>query len=144
MANNFIDKVIDDREFEKFRKTEDGGVAVAVVLETEAVGGETVPFFLQDATVTTPNVLQNIFNFTGPLNRKISKIKVSCRQSVTFNLLLNDTIIIASGRTGPARANVEFNFLPYYPIIGSDNIKLNIIQSYGPSTDIECYLMGSD
>lgn len=108
-------------------------------------GEHGTPFFgdIQDTTISGAS--KTLFSIAVPVSTKrmLKRLYVSCRQSVKFNLEV-DGAVVATLRTGPAQKNDVFIWDPDRGADAGKTIELKAIQSHGPSTDCEAYLLALD
>ena len=139
----------------KFAKNSDGKVVVRVadddalaVLQQilgELGGAVGTKFFAEDARATTVGVEQTTISETVPVGktRSISKVVVTCRQSVKYQVFI-DGVVVGSGRTSAAKHTDAFTWLPTRDASAGQVIEVKVLQTYGPASDVETYLMATD
>lgn len=93
------------------------------------------------ATLTTPGVVQELFNESILVEEKLKKIVIACRSHAKWTMF-NGATMIASGRCGPAESNVSFVFDVSLTLEIGSIIKLEFIaNSSSPIVDVEAYVM---
>lgn len=145
----------DDHEQLKFAINKFGKVIVRVEDEcavdvlnqilTELGGAAGTKFHASDQRATTPGVQQTTLSVVVPASttRTLSKVIVSCRQSVQFVVTAN-SVLIGSGRTAPGEHNASFEWAPGFDVPASQTIEVLVTQDVGAASDVETYLMGND
>ena len=139
-----------DREFQKFRDTNEAGkTKVAVVLEQEEsvpvsiVDELGTPFNLSGATQTSQGVEVDIINTTLANAVNLKSFKVSCSIEGIAYFRVNGTIK-GSARTSAGKPDAEFDYDSTLPLLASDQIKLSFMARLNSKqTDVEGYLQGS-
>jgi len=107
----------------EFARIYNGGLITTPFWETNLVTDWNQDFF----GVTTPGVEQTLWNVTVPVGKiaNLSKLVVTCRSHGSYKLILDDTTVIAGGRTSPADPNAAFPpWKPFRKIAAGVNIKL--------------------
>lgn len=126
-------RVIDDCLIETMT---DGSAKVQIV----TAGG--TPVWHDVQTVTNPGTEQTLISETVPasMTRTLNKIRVTCRQRVSYTVLI-DGSIVGSGRVGAGKYSDDFIWVPGRDAAENLDYEVKVLQSDGPATDIEVYLM---
>lgn len=123
------------------RRVEDeSAIGVLEQILAELGGSAGTPVFYDTQTVTTPGVTQTLVNETVGVGKTLTirKVRVTCRQRTTYNILLDSTII-GSGRVGAGEYNDDFVFVVNRTLSAGSVLKVETL-SGGKATDIEVYV----
>lgn len=150
---------LQDRSINVFRESNDFPSATKVGVEVENDATNPVPVYIVDGepgtpihlqsgiVATTPGIIQSLISFTVPAltARDCYQATVVCRSHGRWEATLNGSIIIASGRTGPASPNSKFSWSPRRILSSGDTIALTFkAVSDAPISEAEAYFMSSD
>lgn len=105
-----------------------------------------VPFFLDLDSVTAPGVEKTISTqvITAGFKVNLLQVDVTCRIEGVYKVYI-DTLVIASGRTGPTDKNPNFNWAAGREVEAGETLKLTFeAPSFRPVTDLEIYLQGRE
>ena len=150
-------KEIRDMEFDKFIESPSRPELPAIeVVDEQAklvlddilnqLGGSSgTPVHLADSRVSTPGSEQTVFSFNvpGATTRTLSRVLVTSRQRVKFRVEVN-SVQVASGRTAPGKPDTIFEWNPGLSVATGVLVEVFVLQSTGPASDFESYLMATD
>jgi hypothetical protein len=106
-----------------------------------AIAESGTPKHRRMAAITTPGLVQELFNESILVEEKLKKLVIVCRSHAKWTMF-SDGTMIASGRCGPAESNVNFVFDVSLTLTIGSIIKLEFIaNSSSPIVDVEAYMM---
>jgi len=123
----------------------EAGIQDVRVVGNVAIGDPGTPVFVDSAGLTTPGSQQTLASYTVPVTKILSLLsaQVICRQESTFEVLA-DSVVIGSGRTGPASPNVNFSYRVARQLPAGTLVEVKATARSGSgSADIECYIQGT-
>lgn len=139
-----------DREFARFKETPSGKTAVRVCVDDDTP--VPVTFEQGDAVYndfsgsTTPGSEQTLISTTVTTGktRKLFAAVVVCRTEGRF-IITADSAVIGSGRTGPAKPVVRFEWQPGRQFAAGVALEIKFTARPGAtSSDLEAYLQASE
>ena len=110
------------------------------------IAGRTgVANFDSGALLTTPGSEVQVASFTTPAGktRTLHNVMLSCSREGTMKIY-HGTVVIGSGRTTGANANISFKFDPGYPISEGDTVAVKFKALAGPAVDVEAFLQSTE
>lgn len=122
-----------------------GGIQDVRIVGNVQIGAFGTPIFIDQSSLTTPGSLQTLLSYTVPVLKTLNILAVTlvCRQEASFQIY-GDSLLIGSGRTGPASPNVNFSYAVARSFIAGKLIEIKAAaRNNSAATDIECFLQGT-